>query len=181
METFTKLFSSITRSSVWLEDDQTRLVWITLLALADRDGYVGASVKGLAHMARVPPEKAQEALDKFLAPDPDSRSKDHDGRRLEVTERGWLVLNHGKFRDMRSEDARREYFREQKRKSRLRQSKDKSLMSTHADTDSRERMSPVVTFEAPTNMLGEKLGGERSAQDERDVRSFDRITKGGMP
>lgn len=35
-----KLFGSIVASTIWREDDKTRLVWITLLALSDRDGFV---------------------------------------------------------------------------------------------------------------------------------------------
>lgn len=117
-ETYTKLFSSIVRSSVWLEDDQTLRVWVTLLALADRDGYVGASVGGLAHQARVPEQKTREALAKFMAPDPDSRSQEHEGRRIEQADRGWVILNHERFRDMRDEEAVRAYEREKKRRQR---------------------------------------------------------------
>lgn len=117
-ETYTKLFSTIVRSSVWLEDDQTLRVWVTMLALADRDGYVGASVGGLAHQARVPEEKTRAALAKFLAPDPDSRSQEHEGRRIEVADRGWLILNHERFRDMRDEEAVRVYERDKKRRQR---------------------------------------------------------------
>ncbi len=113
-ETYTKLFESITRSSIWLEDDQTLRVWVTMLALADRNGYVGASPGGLAALARVPPEKTKEALQKFLSPDPDSRSQEHEGRRIEVSDRGWILLNYDRFRDMRDEEARREYERKRK-------------------------------------------------------------------
>lgn len=113
-ETFSKLFGTITRSSIWLEDDQTLRVWVTMLALSDRDGYVGASVGGLAATARVPREKTLEALEKFLAPDPDSRSQEHEGRRIEVADRGWTILNYARFRDMRDEEARKEYERRRK-------------------------------------------------------------------
>jgi len=117
-ETYTKLFESITRSSIWLEDDQTLRVWVTMLALADRHGYVGASIGGLAATAHVSAEKTKEALEKFLAPDPDSRSQEHDGRRIEVADRGWVLLNYERFRDMRDEEARREYERKRKRAQR---------------------------------------------------------------
>jgi hypothetical protein len=117
-ESFTKLFSSITLSSVWHEDDQTLRVWITLLALADRHGYVGASVPGLATAARVPIPKVEEALAKFMAPDPYSRSKEHEGRRIAEADRGWSLLNYQRFRDMRDEETRRAYERERKRQQR---------------------------------------------------------------
>lgn len=117
-EHYTKLLSSITDSSVWLEDDQTLRLWITMLAMADRDGYVWASVGGLSFRSRVPPEATRRALDLFLAPDPDSRSPDYDGRRIEQVDRGWLILNHTRFRDMRDEDERRRKDRERKKAKR---------------------------------------------------------------
>jgi hypothetical protein len=117
-ENYTKLLGSITDSSVWFEDDQTLRVWIAMLAMADRDGYVWASVPGLAHRARVPEETTVAALLKFQQPDTKSRSRDFEGRRIEEVERGWLLLNHGRFRDMRDEDEKRRRDRERKRAQR---------------------------------------------------------------
>ena len=131
-ETFTKLFGSITDSTIWLEDSDTRIVWVTMLAMSDRFGYVGASLPGLAARAHVPLEKAEAALAKFMAPDPYSRSKDFEGRRIEEADRGWNILNYERFRDMRDEEARKEYERVRKREQRHRVSRnvpDKSVLS----------------------------------------------------
>ncbi len=117
-ETFTKLFHSITESTIWSEDNETRIVWITMLALADQYGYVGASVPGLASRANVKVPAVRKALEKFLSPDPDSRSPEYEGRRIEVTDRGWNILNYGRFRDMRDEEVRKEYERNRKREQR---------------------------------------------------------------
>ncbi len=111
--TFTKLFSSITESTIWLEDDQTRLLWITMLAMADRMGRVWGSVPGLAHRANIPTEAAKKALEKFMSPDKDSRTKDNEGRRIEEMDGGWRLLNHAKYRAIRDEEA----ILESKRKS----------------------------------------------------------------
>ena len=117
-EAFTKLFGSITDSTIWCEPNETRLVWITMLAMADRHGYVGASVPGLAHRARVSVESTEAAIAKFLSPDPYSRSQDYEGRRIEEADRGWILLNYGRYRDMRDEEVRKEYERARKRKQR---------------------------------------------------------------
>ena len=117
-ETWTRLLSSITDSSVWFEDDKTLRVWIAMLAMSDRDGYVWASVLGVANRAQVTVEQAESALRKFQEPDPRSRSKEHDGRRVEEVDRGWLLLNKVRFRDMRDEDERRRREREKKRAQR---------------------------------------------------------------
>lgn len=110
--TFTKLFSSITESTVWCESAHTRLVWITMLAMADRRGRVWASVPGLANRARVPLEDAEKAIATFLAPDKHSRTPDHEGRRIEPIDGGWRLLNYAKYRAIRDDEDRLEYQRE---------------------------------------------------------------------
>lgn len=111
MSGFTKLFSSITDSTIWQEPDQTRIVWITMLAMADQRGRVDASVPGLASRARVSLEACVEALDTLRSPDQWSRTKDYDGRRIEDVDGGWLLLNHAKYRAERSQADRLEYQR----------------------------------------------------------------------
>jgi hypothetical protein len=111
MAGYTKLFSSILASTVWREDADTRLVWITLLAMADKHGVAEGSVPGLADFARVPVENTRRALAKLAAPDPDSRSQEHEGRRIQSVDGGWLLLNHAKYRERLNLDERREYKR----------------------------------------------------------------------
>lgn len=106
---FTKLFSSIIYSSVWQEPDGTRLVWITLLALSDRKGFVYGSVPGLASAARVDVKECREALERFCAPDPESSNPDNEGRRIEAVPGGWHLLNYERYRGLRDEESRREY------------------------------------------------------------------------
>lgn len=109
--TFTKLFNTILDSTVWQEGLETRVVWITLLAMADKFGEVQASVPGLARRAGVSLEECKAALAKFLGPDEYSRSRDHDGRRIEEIEGGWRLLNHAYYRGLESLSERREYQR----------------------------------------------------------------------
>lgn len=116
--TFTKLFTSITESSVWVADDHTRLMWITMLAMADKYGRVFGSIPGLANRARVPLEGAEKAIKAFLSPDPYSRTKDHEGKRIEEIDGGWRLLNHSKYRQMRDDEHRREQNRIYKQRSR---------------------------------------------------------------
>lgn len=105
---YTKLFNSIITSSLWLEPDQTRLVWITMLALADKNGEVQASVPGLARLAGVPLDACQTALAALSAPDPHSRTKIAEGRRIVEIDGGWELINHPKYRKMASEEDKRE-------------------------------------------------------------------------
>lgn len=100
---YTKLHSTILDSSVWLEPAHVRLVWITMLAMADQHGVVHASVGGLAHRARVTKEEAADAIARFLGPDPDSRDRT-TGERIEEVPGGWLVLNHANYRDKQTRE-----------------------------------------------------------------------------
>jgi hypothetical protein len=116
MNGYTKLFASILDSTVWQESKETRLVWVTLLAMADRDGIVDSSVPGLADRAKVTLKECEVALELFLSPDKYSRSKEHEGRRIEVIDGGWKLLNHEKYREKMSAE-------EQKERAALRQAK----------------------------------------------------------
>lgn len=126
---YTKLFSSIIGSSIWLEDDQTRLVWITMLAMADRNGEVVVSVPGLAKFSGVSLEATERALEKFMSPDPHSRTKDDEGRRIEPIEGGWALLNHAKYRAMASKD-------ESKQAAAIRQKRFRDKQKRNGVTDS---------------------------------------------
>ena len=101
--TFTKLHGTILDSSVWQEPAHIRLVWITMLAMADQHGVVQASVGGLAHRARVSRDECVDALTKFLGPDPDSRDRT-TGERVQEVPGGWLLLNHSNYRDKQTRE-----------------------------------------------------------------------------
>ena len=90
MPNYTKLFNSIITSTIWNEDDKTRIVWITMLALADQNGEVQGSIPGLARLAGVSIEDAEIAINKFLSPDSYSRTPDNEGRRICIV----AVLNY---------------------------------------------------------------------------------------
>ena len=112
MNGFTKLFSSIVTSTIWQEDAETKVVWVTMLALVNAEGFVDTTIPGLANIANVSVEKTREAIAKFEGPDPDSRTVDHEGRRIAKVEGGWFLLNHQKYRKIRDPEERKEYMRE---------------------------------------------------------------------
>lgn len=105
---FTKLFSCILDSSIWELDQEARLLWITLMSMADVEGIVRAVPAGLARRARISQEGCEAALALFLAPDPDSRSMREEGRRLLKVDGGWLLVNHTYYKGLMSAEATRE-------------------------------------------------------------------------
>lgn len=119
MTGYTKLFGSIIASTIWREKNETRIVWVTMLAMANKNGVVEASIPGLADMSRVTIEACEEALNVLSSPDQYSRTKDWDGRRIESVDGGWAVLNHSKYRAKMSADDRRDYLKIKQREYRV--------------------------------------------------------------
>lgn len=120
MNGYTKLFSSIVTSTIWREPKETKILWITMLALADKYGAVEGSIPGLADMARLTIPETQVALEVLHDPDEFSRTTDHEGRRVKTIDGGWQILNHGKYREKMNADERREYLRIKQQESRER-------------------------------------------------------------
>ena len=117
---YNKLFTKILDSSIWLEPDATRLVWITLLATMDEDGFCQyASVGNLARRAVVTLSRAEKAVGILEAPDRNSSDPDHEGRRIERVPGGWMVLNSKKYHDLATREHVRNQTRERVRKHRI--------------------------------------------------------------
>lgn len=147
MTGYTKLFGSIVASTIWREPKETKIVWITMLALANKSGVVEASIPGLADLARVSIPECEASLACLMSPDPYSRTKDNEGRRVEEVDGGWRLLNHAKYRAKMGKDERREYLAQKQRESRARKSSTNpstnvngssasSTPKTHADAQS---------------------------------------------
>lgn len=157
---YTKLFNSIITSTIWSEDDKTRIVWITMLASADRNGEVQASIPGLARIAGVSVEACEVAIAKFLAPDKHSRTKDDEGRRIETIDGGWSLLNHKKYRDMASDDDRKKAAAERQQRAR-----DKKARNSHASVTPESRQ--ISHADADAESREQRAEGESEAELER--------------
>lgn len=114
MSGFTKLFASITESSIWTEDDRTLRVWVAMLARSDSRGIVEGSIPGFASLCRMSVEDFMNALGNLSSPDPYSRTPDHEGRRIEPVQGGWRILNYLAYRErgQAKDGSRAPYFRE---------------------------------------------------------------------
>lgn len=116
MAFFVKLFSGLVQSTVWREELHVKVVWITLLALCDPRGEVSASIPGLASSSGVSLDQCLDALRRLQSPDEWSRTKEHEGRRIEEIDGGWRVINYLKYRHMRDDDRRKDQVREATRR-----------------------------------------------------------------
>lgn len=146
MSGFTKLVPEIIQSSIWNESPEIRVVWITLLAIKDEEGYVRGDVATIARLANIPLEKTAEALKKFQEPDPHSHTPDHDGRRVMSTTGGYVIVNHDRYRrgtkngaENRTENEgrnRTEYMREYARRQRYKQEGRKKKTTSASNVNS---------------------------------------------
>lgn len=160
---YTKLHATILDSSVWLEPAHVRLVWITMLAMADQHGVVHASVGGLAHRARVTKEECSDAIARFLGPDPDSRDRT-TGERIEEVPGGWLVLNHANYRDRQTREQSLTAARVAKHRAKTKERSDDSVTPRYVtDGNDGKRLSAYASADG----IGSGVEGE----PERGVKS----------
>jgi hypothetical protein len=129
---YTKLFQSILTSTIWGEDHATLRVWITMLAMADKNGEVVATIPGLARVACVTIQEVENALEKFQSPDKYSRTPDDEGRRIEQNEDGWVLINYEKYRKMASKEDQKAKSAERVRKYRERQKRNGKSLQCNA-------------------------------------------------
>lgn len=142
MTGYTKLFGSILASTIWSEPKETKVLWITMLAMAGKYGEVHASIPGLAHTAHLTVEETESSLQRLMAPDTYSRTKDFEGRRIQEIDGGWQILNHAKYRKLMSIEERKEYLKLKQAESRARKKstpvntrQQESTKSTHAEAE----------------------------------------------
>jgi hypothetical protein len=93
-----------------------------LIVLADADGVIDMTPPAIAGKTSIPLEIFEKGLKILSEPDPYSRSPESDGVRIQLLDEerpwGWFLVNHKKYRDLRTAEDRRTYQREYMRKRR---------------------------------------------------------------
>lgn len=172
---FGKIFATTFTGSMFGAGPDVFAVWAYTLANTGPDSHVELNPKLLAVAIGSPEDRIKAAIEYLCNPDPNSRTKESDGRRLlRQGEFLYQVVNHAKYRSIRDEEDRRTYFREAKRRQRqsqtvsngasktVKDSQGMSTMSTHteAEEDSRERALSSLSY-ASTATKSKKLSGRR--------------------
>lgn len=130
---FVKLDTKILESTLWEDPTQSR-VFITALLMAvphvfeteqyqlevDRIkktgfsippgwyGFIATAGVGILRNARIDKPRGMKALRELGEPDHESRSAEHDGRRLIRIDGGYVVLNYIKYREHDHSNAERQ-------------------------------------------------------------------------
>lgn len=85
-----------------------RLVFEDLLKLADKDGIVDMTRSAISRRTNVPIKIVSHGIGELEKPDRDSRSKEHEGRRIvrldEHRDWGWRIVNYTKYRETATKD-----------------------------------------------------------------------------
>jgi len=162
---YAKLFSRIAQSSLMEEKVTTRYVFMMMLALADRHGDVIGTDVAIARMMNVTADEFSQAIGPLLAPDPDSNSQAEEGRRLVSSEngRGYRIVNYVSYREMKSDEEKREYMRNYMRDRRAGSKPDvkpvKKCKTSSSDVTQAEA-------EADTKAKAEKKNTPKGDEDE---------------
>lgn len=90
---FVKLDTKILDSSIWFENSDTKVAWITMLAMANPDGLVEATLPGISHRAGISKEATKRALEIFEGPDVNSKNPANEGKRIRRVNGGYQILN----------------------------------------------------------------------------------------
>src|SRR5215469_16754263 len=97
---YSKLFASVVHSSLWCEQDHVRLLFITLLAVADRDGHCWGSRSGFERLAMLDRKACSKRnpWSVVMSPHKDSRDRlrnpENEGRRLREIPGGFEIINY---------------------------------------------------------------------------------------
>lgn len=183
MSGYTPIFRTVFDGTLHGKWPQTG-VWLALLAMADRHGHVDRSPQAIASDIGIGVSDLMACIEEFSEPDPLSRTRDNDGRRLELLDPerpwGWRVINHGKYRERARKQAwdadRTASGRDAERKRESRRvppSPDASRLSPLSDSDS----------DSDTNKTSEKEGEGAAAPRARPVKRSTgvRIPEGWQP
>lgn len=102
-----------------------------MLALADRNGEVMSSVPGIAKASGVSLDECVDALNRLQSPDPWSRTKTMEGRRIQEIDGGWEIINYRFYRELLSDKQKAESSAERSRRYRAR----KKMEGTDSETE----------------------------------------------
>lgn len=111
---YAKIFVQILDSSL-AENYHIRHMFEDMLKLCDMNGVVDMTFGAIARRLKMPEKSVRLYISELEKPDPDSRTPNHQGKRIvrldAHREWGWFIVNHGYYRQLASDEQRREKTR----------------------------------------------------------------------
>ena len=110
-----KIFESIYDGSLYGQWEAI-VTMQQLIVLADADGVIDMTPPAIVGKTSIPPEIIEKGLKILAEPDPYSRTPGSDGVRIQLLDEhrewGWFLVNHEKYKNLRTAEDRRKYMRE---------------------------------------------------------------------
>jgi hypothetical protein len=165
-----KFFASTFTGSMLGSGGDTFAVWGYAIANADRRGFVELNPRLLAAVIGSKPEAISSAISKLSAPDPESRTKKEDGRRI-VREGSFIyrIVNHPAYLAIRDEDERRAYQREWAKAKRA-----KSLDAVD------RRLTPVDRRRPPSTHVDKDKDKDKDKDSDPDLTNIGDLDPAGV-
>jgi hypothetical protein len=106
---YTPVFDTVFSGSLYGRYPDTA-AWLFMLAMADWQGHIDRTAEYIAGVTGMPLADLKGCIDRFMAPDPNSRSQVEEGRKLVLIDPsrswGWKVVNIGLYREKARERQR---------------------------------------------------------------------------
>ena len=110
-----KIFESIYDGTL-VEDWRALITFQQLIILSSPDGIVDMTPRTISRRTGIPIEHIEAGLRILAEPDPYSRTPGNEGRRIlpidDHRDWGWEIVNHEKYKNIRTAQDRRKYMRE---------------------------------------------------------------------
>lgn len=147
---YAKLFTQIFDSSI-ADNWKHRHVFEDMLKLADQQGIVDMTPEAIAARTRMPIEMVKAGIEHLESPDPRSRTKEQEGRRIVRLDPerswGWLIVNYTKYREIKKQTDRKAYMADYMRKYRQKTAVNSQLAASVNDVNSSPSPFTSVSLE----------------------------------
>jgi hypothetical protein len=115
-----KIWMSLFEGSLYAAGWEAIFTFMILITFANKKGEVQMSLDHLSGRTNVPKEILEKGISALMEPDPESKSKSDDGRRIVLMDEsitwGWRIVNYEMYAKARDMEAIRQYWAEEKRK-----------------------------------------------------------------
>ena len=146
MDSYGKIFRQIYGSTV-AKDWRVLITFQQFLVLKDRDGLVDMPAFAIARTTGIPQDIIDLGIEELAKPDPMSRSKDEEGRRIVLIDAardwGWRVVNHEYYQGLWSIEEKRAADRARQASKRQR---DKAVTARDGSVTPRDKSRKSRTY-----------------------------------
>lgn len=154
-----KIFESIYDGTL-AEDWRALITFQQMIILCDSDGIVDMTPTAISRRTGIPIEHIKAGIEILEATDPHSRTADYDGKRILRIDPdrpwGWELVNHEKYRSMRSQEDRKEYMRNYMRERRdiekLEENQEPCKQEKLTDVNSKQELAALANTYASVSV-----------------------------